>query len=56
MRALAEIGLQHLPVLAECDFGHTDPIATLPYGAMAEIDCGRSRLTILESGVIGARR
>lgn len=56
MRALAEVGLQHLPVLAECDFGHTDPIATLPYGAMAEIDCGRSRLTILELGVIGARR
>lgn len=56
VRALAEIGLQHLPVLAECDFGHTDPITTLPYGAMAEIDCGRSRLTILESGVIGARR
>ncbi|MBQ0820524.1 LD-carboxypeptidase [Microvirga sp. HBU67558] len=51
LRALAEAGLEHLPVLAECDFGHTDPIATLPYGAMAEIDCRRARLTILEPGV-----
>ncbi|HEV2565880.1 MAG TPA: S66 peptidase family protein [Microvirga sp.] len=53
LRALAEAGLEHLPVLAECDFGHTDPIATLPYGAMAEIDCSRVRLTILEPGVKG---
>jgi len=51
LRALDEAGLQHLPVLAELDFGHTDPIATLPYGVMAEIDCSRSRLSILESGV-----
>ncbi|MGF9762829.1 S66 peptidase family protein [Microvirga sp. 0TCS3.31] len=52
LRALDEVGLQHLPVLAELDFGHTDPIATLPYGAMAEIDCRRARLTILEPAVI----
>lgn len=54
VRALAEAGLQHLPVLAECDFGHTDPMATLPYGVRAEIDCGRARLTLLEPGVIAA--
>lgn len=51
IRALAEAGLESLPVLAECDFGHTDPIATLPYGAMAEIDCSLARLAILEPGV-----
>jgi muramoyltetrapeptide carboxypeptidase LdcA involved in peptidoglycan recycling len=51
VRVLDEAGLPHLPVLAELDFGHTDPIATLPYGAMAEIDCARSRLSILEAGV-----
>ncbi len=56
MRALAEAGLQRLPVLAECDFGHTDPMATLPYGVMAEIDCSRARLTFLEPGVTGAAR
>jgi muramoyltetrapeptide carboxypeptidase LdcA involved in peptidoglycan recycling len=55
VRALAEAGLQQLPVLAELDFGHTDPIATLPYGVAAEIDCGRSRLRILEAGVRGAK-
>jgi muramoyltetrapeptide carboxypeptidase LdcA involved in peptidoglycan recycling len=51
VRALAEAGLQQLPVLAELDFGHTDPITTLPYGVMAEIDCVASRLRILEAGV-----
>jgi muramoyltetrapeptide carboxypeptidase LdcA involved in peptidoglycan recycling len=51
LRALSEAGLPHLPVLAELDFGHTDPIATLPYGVMAEIDCTRSRLSILEPSV-----
>ena len=53
VRALDEAGLQNLPVLAELDFGHTDPIATLPYGVMAEIDCEAARLQILEAGVIG---
>ncbi len=51
VRALDEAGLQQLPVLAELDFGHTDPIATLPYGVLAEIDCSRSMLSILEPGV-----
>jgi muramoyltetrapeptide carboxypeptidase LdcA involved in peptidoglycan recycling len=51
LRALDEAGLSHLPVLVEFDFGHTDPIATLPYGALAEIDCGHSMLSILEPGV-----
>ncbi len=51
LRALNEAGLSHLPVLVELDFGHTDPIATLPYGVMAEVDCTRSRLKILEAGV-----
>ena len=53
LRALEEAGLSHLPVLAELDFGHTDPITTLPYGAMAQIDCSLARLTILEPGVTG---
>ncbi|MBQ0819041.1 MULTISPECIES: S66 family peptidase [Microvirga] len=56
LRALAEAGMQHLPVLAECDFGHTDPMATLPYGATAEIDCRRAQLTIPEPGVTATAR
>ena len=53
LRALDEAGLHHLPVLADLDLGHTDPIATLPYGAMAEIDCERAKLAILEAAVAG---
>jgi muramoyltetrapeptide carboxypeptidase LdcA involved in peptidoglycan recycling len=33
------------------DFGHTQPMLTLPYGAQVEIDCANARLTILEAGV-----
>lgn len=51
LRALDEAGLYHLPVLADLDFGHTDPIATLPYGVTAEIDCERATLTIMDSAV-----
>jgi muramoyltetrapeptide carboxypeptidase LdcA involved in peptidoglycan recycling len=51
LRALAEAGLQNLPVLADLDFGHADPIATLPYGATAEIDCDAASFRILEAAV-----
>ncbi len=51
VHALDEAGLVDLPVLAGLDFGHTDPIFTLPYGVLAEIDCAASTLTITESGV-----
>ena len=48
---LAESGLTGLPVLSGLDFGHTQPMLTLPMGALAEIDCDTSTLRILESGV-----
>jgi muramoyltetrapeptide carboxypeptidase LdcA involved in peptidoglycan recycling len=51
LRALDEEGLHELPVLADLDFGHTDPIFTLPYGVVAEIDCASSSLTLTESAV-----
>ncbi len=51
LQVLDEAGLVDLPVLADLDFGHTDPIATLPYGAMAEIDCDAAKLRILEAAV-----
>lgn len=44
LRALDEAGLTDLPVLSNLDFGHTDPIFTLPYGVQAELDCGRAEL------------
>jgi muramoyltetrapeptide carboxypeptidase LdcA involved in peptidoglycan recycling len=51
LQVLDEAGLIDLPVLADLDFGHTDPIATLPYGVMAEIDCDAATLRILEAAV-----
>lgn len=50
--SLAEAGLSELPVLAGLDFGHTQPMLTLPYGALVEIDCGSASLRILEPGVL----
>lgn len=47
-----EFGLKELPIIANLDFGHTDPIATLPYGLDAELNCSDGILNILESGVI----
>lgn len=51
LQVLAEAGRGDLPVLAGLDFGHTQPMLTLPYGVQARIDCAAGRLTILESGV-----
>ena len=39
------------PVVAEMDFGHTNPIATIPVGINAEISTGKSTLTFLETTV-----
>lgn len=49
---IEEEGLTELPILLNLPFGHTQPTCVLPYGAMAEIDCGRAGLRILESGVV----
>ncbi|WP_246694769.1 LD-carboxypeptidase [Methylobacterium sp. WL6] len=49
LQALDEAGLTALPVLSNLDFGHTDPIFTLPYGVQAEIDCECAQLRIVES-------
>lgn len=49
---LAEAGLQHTPVLSGLDFGHTQPMLTLPYGAQAQIDCHNGALTIADTGVV----
>ena len=40
------------PILKNVSFGHGKYKATLPLGALAQIDGGRSRLVVLESGVI----
>jgi len=30
------------PILANVNFGHTDPIITIPYGSIGEIDSGEN--------------
>jgi muramoyltetrapeptide carboxypeptidase LdcA involved in peptidoglycan recycling len=53
LKALQECGLTDLPVVSRMDFGHTDPVFILPFGAQAEIDCDRQRFSILDSAVLG---
>jgi muramoyltetrapeptide carboxypeptidase LdcA involved in peptidoglycan recycling len=47
-----ELKLYDLPILYNMNFGHNSPIITLPYGSMAEIDCGKTAFSILEAGVV----
>lgn len=54
LQVLAEYGRTDLPVLAGLDFGHTQPMLTLPYGVQARIACAERTLTILEAGVLDA--
>ena len=51
-KALREYGRGGLPVLYNLSFGHCEPKFCVPYGAAAEVDCGRKAFTILESGVV----
>ena len=50
-KVLDEYRLPSLPVLYNMSFGHNEPMCTLPYGALAEIDCGKGTFAILEPGV-----
>ncbi len=47
-----ELGLTDLPILTQMDFGHTDPMFLIPYGAKAEINPANTSLKILENAVI----
>ena len=47
-----EEGLGDLPIVSRMDFGHTDPMFVLPYGMLAEINCEKQQVAILESAVI----
>lgn len=46
-----EFGASHLPILANLDFGHTDPQWILPLGGAAEIDCDARTLRLIEPAV-----
>ncbi|RDW15683.1 S66 family peptidase [Oceanobacillus chungangensis] len=51
LQVMKEYSLEHLPILYNLNFGHTEPKFILPYGALAQIDCTKATLSILESGV-----
>jgi len=42
-----------LPVLANVEAGHADPMVTLPFGVRAELDAGRKLLRLLEAPTTG---
>ena len=46
-----ELKLTELPILYNMNFGHTEPMTCLPYGALSEIDCDKKTFTVLEAGV-----
>jgi len=47
-----EFGRASLPVLANVDFGHTDPQLVLPLGIKARLDCDAGRFRLLEPAVL----
>ena len=42
----------NIPVISQMDFGHTDPMFLIPYGAEAHIDADTGSFAILENAVI----
>lgn len=51
LTVMREYKLEHLPILYNLNFGHTEPKFILPYGAQAEINSDLKTFRILESGV-----
>jgi muramoyltetrapeptide carboxypeptidase LdcA involved in peptidoglycan recycling len=40
-----------LPIIANMDFGHTDPQLIIPLGVKAEIDCETKRSRLVEAAL-----
>jgi len=49
-----DFGRRDLPVVANVDFGRTDPQLIFPLGGLVEIDCDAKRLWLAESPVLPA--
>ncbi|HUX22652.1 MAG TPA: LD-carboxypeptidase, partial [Spirochaetia bacterium] len=43
-----EFGRPDLPIVANMDFGHTDPKVILPLGARLRVDSERREITVVE--------
>jgi muramoyltetrapeptide carboxypeptidase LdcA involved in peptidoglycan recycling len=46
-----ESSLEAFPIVTGLDFGHTDPMWTLPQGVRVRVDPSSERITFLEPGV-----
>lgn len=46
-----ELGLKDLPVMLNMNFGHTEPMTVLAYGAMAKLNCDEKTFEIIEGYV-----
>ena len=47
-----ELWLKDLPIITNMDFGHTDPMISLPLWCKMEIDCDNEKIRFLESGCL----
>ncbi|GGH37796.1 S66 peptidase family protein [Paenibacillus segetis] len=44
-----EFGIDHIPIVVDCDFGHTDPKFILPLGCQVELNPITEEIILLES-------
>ena len=51
LQVCRELGLKSLPLVTQMDFGHTDPMLTIPYGIKAELDCDRQEFRYIDAAV-----
>lgn len=52
LKTLEEYSLESMPIVTHMDFGHSDPMWTLPYGCLTEINPVKRSVAILENGVV----
>lgn len=50
--ATDELGRPELPIIAEMDFGHTDPMLVLPNGGRMVVDCETRTVTLPDPSVL----
>lgn len=50
LKILKEFDQTDIPVVTHMDFGHTDPMMVIPYGASATIDVDKKQVSINEAG------
>ena len=51
LKVLKEFNREDLHVVTNIDFGHSDPMMTLPFRGIMQIDVEAKQISILDSGV-----